>query len=116
MPAVLVAVLTVMQNSLHPLSTSSIIARHLKDFVVQGKITEAEAHTIRLDATPSGLSVPPPPSSPIFIPSALSVATLAIYPGLGHAPNNAGCTPDGLVEHTEEKIQVYVGIVFCSLR
>jgi len=116
MPAVLVAVLTVMQNSLHPLSTSSIIACHLKDFMVQGKITEADALTIRLDATPSGLSVPPPPSSPIFMPSALSVATLAIYPGLGQAPNNAGCTPGGLVELAEEKIQVYVGIVFCSLR
>jgi len=116
MPAVLVAVLIVMQNSLHPLSTSSIIARHLKDFMVQGKITEADAHTIRLDATPSGLSVPPPPSSPILMPSALSVATLTIYPGLGQAPNNAGCTLGGLVELTEEKIQVYVGIVFCSLR
>ena len=64
MPAVLVTVPTVMQNSLHPLSTSSITARHLLDFMMQGKIIEADALTIRLDATPSGLSVPPPPSSP----------------------------------------------------
>ena len=50
---------TVIQNTLHPLSTSSIIARHLLDFMVQGKITEAGAPTIRLGATPSGLFVPP---------------------------------------------------------
>ena len=35
--------------------------------MVQGKITEADAPTIRLVAIPSGLSVPPPPSSPIFL-------------------------------------------------
>ena len=64
MPAVLVTVPTVMQNSLHPLSTSSTTARHLLDFMVQGKITKADTPTIRLDATPSGLSVPPSPSSP----------------------------------------------------
>ena len=39
MPAVPFTVPTVMQNSLHPLSTSSVIARHLLDFMVQGKIT-----------------------------------------------------------------------------
>jgi len=61
MLVILVAVPTVMQNSLHPLSTSSFIAHHLLDFMVQGKI-EADAPTVRLDATPSGLSVPLPPS------------------------------------------------------
>jgi len=66
MPAVLVTVPAVTQNSLHPLSTSSIMARHLLDFMVQGKITEADAPTIRLDTTPIELSVPPPPSSPHF--------------------------------------------------
>jgi len=91
MPAVLIAVLTtVMQNLLHPLSTSSITASCLLDFMVQGKITEADAQTIHLDATPSGLSVPPPPSSPIFTPNAISAATLPIYPGLRQALNNAG--------------------------
>jgi len=59
-------------------------------FMVQGKITEADAPTIRLDATPSELSVPQPPSSPIFTLNALSAASLPIYPGLGQAPNNAG--------------------------
>jgi len=55
-----VTVPTVMQNSLHPLSTSSIIACHLLDFMVQGKITEADAlMTVCLNATPSGLSVLP---------------------------------------------------------
>ena len=57
MPAVLVAVPTVKPNLLHPLSTSSITARHLLEFMVQEKITEADAPTIRLDATPSGLSL-----------------------------------------------------------
>jgi len=90
MPAVLVAVPTVLQNLLPSLSTSSIIDRHLLDFMVHGNITEADAPIIRLDATPSGLSVPPPPSSPIFTPIALSAATLTIYPGLGQARNNAG--------------------------
>jgi len=47
-PAVLVTVPAVMQNSLHPLSTSSITACCLL-----GKTTEADALTIRLDATPS---------------------------------------------------------------
>jgi len=89
MPAVLVAVFTVMQNSLHPLSTSSTTARHPLDFTVQGKITEADAPTIRLDATPSGLSVPLPPSSQ-FMPDAISAAILPIYHGLEQTPNNAG--------------------------
>jgi len=75
-----------MQNSLHPLSTSSFIARHLLHFMLQ----MADAPTIRLDATPSGLSVPPPLHRPhIFTPNALSAAALPICPGLGKAPNNA---------------------------
>jgi len=60
MPTVLVTVPTVMQNPLHPLSTSCISARHRLDFMAQGKTTETDAWTIHLDATPSGLSVPPP--------------------------------------------------------
>jgi len=38
MQAVLVALPTVMQNLLHPTTTFSIIAHHLLDFMVQGKI------------------------------------------------------------------------------
>jgi len=57
MPAVLVAGHTVTQSSLHPLSASYITARQLLDSMVQGKITEASAPTIRLDATSSRLSV-----------------------------------------------------------
>ena len=84
MPAVLGTVPTVTLNSLHPLSTSFVTARHLLDVMVQGKITEADALTIRLDAIPSGLSVLPPPShTPICTLNALSAATLPIYPGLG---------------------------------
>jgi len=55
----LFAVPTVSQNLLHPLSTS-IVARHLLDFMVQGKITAAGALTIHMDATPSTLTVPLP--------------------------------------------------------
>ena len=47
----------------HPLSTSSIIARHLLDFVVQGKITEADVPTIRLDYWCPHLRHPPSDSS-----------------------------------------------------
>jgi len=58
MPAVLVAVPVATQNSLHPLLTSSNTARHLLDFMVQGKITKGDAQTIHLGALP--------PSSPHF--------------------------------------------------
>jgi len=76
-------------ETLHPLSTSSIVARHLLYLMVQGKVTV----TIHLDATPSTLSLPPAPHlhhPPHFMPSALSAATVPIYLGLGQAPNNAG--------------------------
>ena len=68
-----------------------IIARHLLDFMVHGKITEADALTIHLDATPSGLSVPPSPSSRHFHAECpFCRANLPIYPGLGQALSNAG--------------------------
>jgi len=69
MPAVLVAVPTVMQNSLHPISISHITARHLLDFMAQ--ITEADTLTICLDATQPRLSVLRPPSSPHFMLNAV---------------------------------------------
>ena len=90
MATVLVAVPTVTPNSLHPLSTSSITACHLLDFMVQGKITDAGTLTTRLDATASGPSVPYLHHPHIFMLNVLSAATLPIYPGLGQAPNNAG--------------------------
>ena len=40
--------------------------RNLLDFMVQGKITEADTPTIRLGATSSGLISDPPPSYPNF--------------------------------------------------
>ena len=76
--AVLITVPTDMQNSMHPLSTSFITARHLLDFMVQGKITEADALTVYLAATPSGQSVPHLHHPPILTPNALSAATLPI--------------------------------------
>jgi len=58
-------------------------------FYDAGKNNRSKCTTIRLDATPSGLSdlyqyYPP------FTPNALSAATLAFYPGLGQALNIAG--------------------------
>jgi len=60
------------------------------DFMEQGTIMEAEAPTVWVDATPSKLTVPPPPPTPIFTLNALPAATLSIYPGLEQAPNNVG--------------------------
>jgi len=53
MLAELVTVPTVTQNSLHALSTSSITACHLLNFMVQEKTTEADAPLIHLDFTAS---------------------------------------------------------------
>jgi len=64
---------------------------NLLDFMVQGKITEADTLTICLGATPSGLISDPSPSSPIFMPDAIPAATLPLYPGLGQAPNMLAC-------------------------
>jgi len=67
----------------------------LLDFMVQGKITEANTPTTRLGATPSGLITDPPPLSLHFTPDALLAATLPIYPGLGQAANMLACIPSG---------------------
>ena len=83
------AVSTIMLKLLHPLSTSSITARHLLDFMEQGNITEADAPTIYLGGHPIQ-TIGAPPSSSHVLPNALSAATLSIYPGLEQAPNNAG--------------------------
>jgi len=61
--------------------------KHLLGFMVQGKITEADARTIRLGATPCGLISHPPPSSPHFMLDALPATTFPVYPDLGQAPN-----------------------------
>ena len=66
------------------------VARHLLDFMVQGKIAEADAPAIHLDATPIRTVGAPPPSSPIFTPDALPAATIPICSGLRQAPINAG--------------------------
>ena len=59
------------------------------------KITEPSARTIRLDATPSRPTIPPPPSSPPnFTPDAFPVAMLPIYPGLGQPANMLDCIPE----------------------
>ena len=43
----------------------------------------------------------------IFMPDAIPVATLLIYPGLGQAPSMLGWTPSGLVKLTPKKTQNY---------
>ena len=88
MLAVLVAIPTTTENLLHPLSTYSIIVFHPLDFMVQGKITEADAPPVCLDTNCV---------FPIFTPNALSAAMLPIYPGLGQAPYNAGLHTQWLV-------------------
>jgi len=48
----------------------------LLDFMVQGKITEADTPTIRFSTTPSRLISDPPPSPPIFPPDAIPATTV----------------------------------------
>jgi len=52
-----------------------------------GKMIGASSPTIQLEATQSGPSMHPFLSSPSFMPKALPVATLPVYPGLGQAPS-----------------------------
>jgi len=83
MQAVLVALPTVMQNLLHPTTTFSIIAHHLLDFMVQGKITG------RCTDNPFGhhpiwiIDAPTPYHPPIFTLNALSATTLSHLSWLG---------------------------------
>jgi len=70
---------------------------NLLDFMMQGKITEADKPTIRLGVTSSRLISDPSPSSPIFTPDALPATTLPIYPGFGQAPNMLACISSGSV-------------------
>jgi len=70
-------------------------------FWCKGKITKADAPIIWLDATLSRLiGVPTSIIPTIFMPDALPVATLPIYPGLGQAPSMLACIPSGLVENS----------------
>jgi len=62
------------------------------DFMVKGKITEADTPTIWLGATPYGLISNPPPSSIYFYTGCHSWCNPPIYPGLGQAPNMLACT------------------------
>ena len=66
------------------------VARHLLDFMVQGKITEADAPAIHLDATPIRTIGAPANIIPHFSPDALPAATIPICSGLRQAPINAG--------------------------
>jgi len=71
----------------------------LLDLMVQGKITEADTPTIWFGATSSELISDPPPSSPIFTPDVLPVATLPLYPGLAQEPNILACIPIHIISN-----------------
>jgi len=62
----------------------------LLDFMVQGKITEAETPTIRKSATPSGPISDPPPSYPHFYAGCPSCHNLTTLPWLGTGTKYAG--------------------------
>jgi len=70
--------------------------RNLLDFMVQGKITEADTTTIRLGHTPSGLISNLPPSSPHFYAGYPSCSNPPLYPGLGQEPSKLACIPSGM--------------------
>jgi len=72
----------------------------LLGFIVQGKITEAGAPTIRLGATPSRLISDPPPSSPYFYAGCPSCCN----------PRNLSCLVIGFnwttQRHTKQQISL----------
>jgi len=76
---------TVTQNSLHTLSTSSIIALRLLHVMMQRKNKGRHTTICMPDYRCPHLHYPP-----IFMPNALYAATLPIYSGLGETSNNAG--------------------------
>jgi len=71
---------TILQPFFLGLSGCASARRNLLDFMVQGKITEADTTTIWMGATPSGLISDLPPSSPLFMPDALPAAPYHIIP------------------------------------
>jgi len=93
--------LLLLQSFYGPLSGTTWVSRYrinlLVGYMVQGKITETDALSIWLGATPSRLISDPPLSSPIFMLDALPAAILLIYPGLGQASNMLACIPSDLV-------------------
>jgi len=62
----------------------------LLDFMMQGKITEADTLTIWLTATPSGLISDPPPSSPCFYAGCPSLGNPPTLSWLGTGTKYAG--------------------------
>jgi len=101
MLAVLVAVPTIMQNLLHPLSTSAIfwILWCRKDN--RGRRTDNPSgyHPIWTISTPTSII------APIFMLNALSAATLPIHPGLGQTLTNAGLHTWWLEQQTNKLIR-----------
>jgi len=107
MPAVLVAVPTVTQNLLHPVSTSSITAHHLLDFMVQGKISEADAMTIPIGG-PTYLIPPFLCQIPFLLPASqfrlawnrLQIMLDCLSSGLVYIRHSAEC----IMHHTTLKL------------
>jgi len=67
---------------------------------------KADTPTMRMGATPSGLIIAPPVSSPIFTLDAPLAATLPIYPGFGQAPNILACISSVLVAYFSTIISI----------
>jgi len=72
--------------------------------------------TIRLDATPSGPSMPHLHHPPNFTPDVLPAATLPVYPGLGQAPNMLDCITRGLLDLVTLVIDMFVRVTAVGRR
>jgi len=67
-------------------------------FWCKKKITQADAPTIWMGATPlRRIGAPTSAICTIFMQDTFLGTTLPIYPGLGQAPNMLACLPGGLV-------------------
>ena len=66
----------------------------------------AGRHSIRTNQQPTSII-----SLPIFMPDALPVATLPIYPGLGQAPNMLACIPSGVVSAISISIAICQSVI-----
>jgi len=88
----------------------------LLEFVMQGKITEADTPTIRLGATPSGLITEPPPSSPHFYtgyPSCCNPPTLSwLGTGIKYAGVHAQLRDSVMNVNTTLKCGIKRSIIF----
>ena len=87
--------------------------RNLLDFMVQGKITEADTPTIRMGATPSELIIDPPPSPPfppIFTSDALLLQPSQFILAWDRHRNMLDCILSGVVKDELQWVICLVGV------